>query len=219
MQQDILGRKWEKVIVKRPRLEKKLPVVLSASEAQMLINTPRNLKHRIILTLAYTTGIRRSELLSITLKDIDRQRGVIKIMGKGSKQREVPVSRKILLSLTEYYKRYQPSVFLFEGNIPGTPYSATSMASIVKDATLKAGINKNISSHVLRPSFATHMLERAVNLKREQLLLGHNSMKTTSIYLPLADIDKVQLPDLATPKKKSCEQQKTKFINMSLRIY
>ncbi len=199
LQQDILGRKWENVRIKRPRPKKKLPVVLSTSEAQTLINTPRNLKHRMILTLAYTTGVRRNELLNITLKDIDRHRGVIKIMGKGNKQREVPMSHNLLLLLTEYYKRYQSSVFLFEGNVSGLPYSASSMASIVKDAALKSGIKKNVSPHVLRHSFATHMLERGVNLKRVQLLMGHSSMKTTSIYLHLADIDKVQLPDLITP--------------------
>ena len=199
LQQDILGRNWENVQIKRPRVKKKLPVVLSASEVHRLINAPRNLKHRMILTLTYTTGVRRSELLNITLKDIDRERGVIKIMGKGSKQREVPMSNNLLILLTEYYKRYQSSVFLFEGNIPGLPYSASSIISIVKDAALKAGIKKNVSPHVLRHSFATHMLERGVNLKRVQLLMGHNSMKTTSIYLHLADIDKVQLPDLITP--------------------
>lgn len=200
LQQDILGRKWEDVHIKRPRLKKKLPVVLSTSEVHRLINALRNLKHRMILTLAYTTGVRRSELLNITLKDIDRQRGVIKIMGKGSKQREVPMSHNLLMLLTEYYKRYQSSVYLFEGNVPNLPYSASSMAGIVKDAALKAGIKKNVSPHVLRHSFATHMLERGVNLKRVQLLMGHNSMKTTSIYLHLADIDKVQLPDLTTPQ-------------------
>ncbi len=121
-------------------------------------------------------------------------------MGKGSKQREVPMSHNLLMLLTEYYKRYQSSVYLFEGNVPNLPYSASSMAGIVKDAASKAGIKKNVSPHVLRHSFATHMLERGVNLKRVQLLLGHNSMKTTSIYLHLADIDKVQLPDLTTPQ-------------------
>ncbi len=198
LQQDILNRKWDSIRIKRPRREKKLPVVLSMSEAKALINSPVNQKHRTLLTLAYATGVRRSELLNITLKDIDRTREVIKINGKGNKQREVSLSPNLLNLLESYYKRYRPSVFLFEGYVPGKSYSAESMAKIVKDATVKAGIKKNISPHVLRHSFATHMLEKGVNLKRLQILLGHNSMKTTSIYLHLADIDKVQLPDLIT---------------------
>lgn len=198
LQQDILNRKWESIRIKRPRREKRLPVVLSMSEAKALINAPINQKHRILLTLAYATGVRRNELLNITLKDIDRKREVIKITGKGNKQREVLLSPTLLHLLERYYRKYRPSVFLFEGHVPGKAYSAGSMTKIVKRATIKAGIKKKISPHVLRHSFATHMLEKGVNLKRLQILLGHNSMKTTSIYLHLADIDKVQLPDLIT---------------------
>jgi site-specific recombinase XerD len=198
LQQDILGRTWEAVKVKRPRREKKLPVVLSMSEARAMINAPVNTKHRILLTLAYATGIRRNELLNITLKDIDRKRGVIKIAGKGKKQREVPLSSNLLNLLEEYYRKYRPSEFLFEGHVPGKAYSAGSVAKIVKRAALKTDIKKNVSPHVLRHSYATHMLEKGVNLKRLQLLLGHSSMKTTSVYLHLADLDKAELPDLST---------------------
>ncbi len=198
LQKDVFGRKWETLRINRPRREKKLPVVLSMSEARDLINNPRNVKHRTLLILAYSTGIRRNELLSIRLKDIDRSRGVIKIEGKGNKQREVPLLNSLLKILEAYYRSYQPSVFLFEGQISGKKYSATSISKIVNRAVLKAGIKKNITPHVLRHSFATHMLERGVNLKRLQLLLGHNSMKTTAIYLHLAAIDKTELPDLTT---------------------
>ena len=198
LQQDILKRKWEDVIIKRPRPGKKLPVILSELEAKMLINTPLNLKHRVLITLTYATGMRRNEVLNIRLKDIDRKRKIVKITGKGNKQREIPLSDNLLALLTDYYKRYLPSVFLFEGNIPGKAYSAASMAKIVKDAAAKAAIKKNISAHILRHSFATHMLEKGVNLKRLQLLMGHNSMKTTSVYLHLADVDNVKLPDLIT---------------------
>ena len=198
LQQDILKRKWEDVIIKRPRPEKKLPVILSELEAKMLINTPLNLKHRVLLTLTYATGMRRNEVLNIRLKDIDRKRKIVKITGKGNNQREVPVSDNLLSLLTEYYRRYHPFVFLFEGNKPGKAYSATSMAKIIKRAATESGIKKNVSPHILRHSFATHMLEKGVNLKRLQLLMGHNSMKTTSVYLHLADVDKVELPDLIT---------------------
>lgn len=198
LQQDIFGREWEDIKIKRPRREKKLPVVLSMSEARDLINAPINQKHRILLTLMYATGIRRNELLSITLKNIDRNRGVIKIEGKGNKQREVPLSPNLLNLLEKYYRRYRPSVFLFEGHVSGRAYSEGSVTNIVKYANLKASIKKNVSPHTLRHSFATHMLEKGVNLKRLQLLMGHSAMKTTSIYLHLADTSKVQLPDLTT---------------------
>lgn len=199
LQQDILGREWEKIMVRRPRGEKKLPVVLSVTEAHALIEAPISEKHRLILTLAYATGIRRNELLNIKLKDIDRERGLIKIEGKGNKQREVPLSDSLLSLVEVYYKRYRPSVYLFEGSVKGKTYSEASVHNVVKNAALKSGIKKNVSPHILRHTFATHMLERGVNLKRLQLLLGHSSMKTTSIYLHLADIDKAELPDLSTP--------------------
>lgn len=199
LQKDILGRDWEKVLIHRPRREKKLPTVLSPEEALALIDAPDNQKHRILLTLAYATGVRRNELLNIRLKDIDRERGLIKIRGKGNKQREVALSKNLFNQLEEYYRRYRPSVFLIEGAEVGKSYSESSMAHVVKSAASKAGIKKNVSPHILRHTFATHMLERGVNLKRLQLLLGHSSMKTTSIYLHLADLENAQIPDLSKP--------------------
>lgn len=200
LQQDVLGRQWESIRIRRPRREKKLPVVLSAGEAQKLIQAPKNTKHRVLITLAYATGLRRNELLHIRPGNIDRQRGVIKITGKGNKQREVPMTVSLLGMLEQYYRRYRPQVYLFEGHVPGKAYSATSFSKIIKDHAARAGIKKNISPHVLRHSFATHMLERGVDPKRVQLLLGHNSMKTTSVYLHLADTANVRLPDLTTPE-------------------
>jgi site-specific recombinase XerD len=199
LQQDILGRDWEKILIRRPRREKILPGVLSQKEALALIEAPKNQKHRMILTLTYVTGVRRNELIHIRLKDIDRGRKLIRIQGKGNKQREVALSQNLLNELEYYYRSYKPAVFLFEGRHSGKPYSAASMANVVKSAARKAGIKKNVSPHILRHSFATHMLERGVNLRRLQQLLGHSSLKTTSVYLHLADIDNVQLPDLSRP--------------------
>lgn len=196
LQQDILNREWDGIRVKRPRRDKKLPLVLSRDEALKLIDAPTNLKHRTILTLLYVTGIRRNELLTLTFHDIDRQRKVIKVNGKGNKQREVSMPGTLLKLLVEYYKRHHPKRFLFEGFTPGLPYSSRSIVNIVKNAAIKAGIKKGISPHTLRHSFATHMLEKGVNLKRLQMLMGHNSIKTTSIYLHLAAIDSTTLPDL-----------------------
>lgn len=201
VQQDVLGRKWEEINIKRPRREKKLPLVLSRQEALTLINAPANLKHRTLLTLAYTTGIRRNEMLELSPKDIDRQRHVIRIHGKGNKQREVFMPPQLLQLLEEYYRQYRPLHFLFEGHRKGSRYSERTVEVVVKQTALKAGIKKNISPHVLRHSFATHMLEKGVNLKRLQMLMGHNSLQTTSVYLHLAGIDQTSLPDLVSEKE------------------
>ena len=201
-QVDVLDKQWEAFKLKRPRREKTIPQILSRGEALRLIDIPRNLKHRMILKLAYATGLRRAELLALKPPHIDSARNIVRVIkGKGNKSREVPAPESLIGELRQYYKSYRPKTYLFEGYKPGTPYSSTSVGKIVKDATSKAGIKKNISPHVLRHSFATHMLEKGVNLKRLQIILGHNSMKTTSIYLHLANISSADLPDLLSPKK------------------
>ncbi|MBU1010952.1 MAG: site-specific integrase [Bacteroidetes bacterium] len=197
LQVDVLGNDWENFRLKRPRREKKIPVVLSQSEAASLINTPRNFKHRAILCLAYVSGLRLSEVLSLKLADIDSGRKLIRVIrGKGNKSREVNIPDQLIAQLREYYRYYHPKSFLFESLAPGKPYSATSFRNIINQAAVKAGIKKKLSPHVLRHSFATHMLERGLNLKQLQLMLGHNSLKTTSIYLHLANPDLSKLPNL-----------------------
>jgi len=201
-QVDVLVNPWEDFRLKRPKREKKIPQILSYKEALKLVDTPKNLKHKTILKLAYATGLRRAELLGLELKHIDSSRNVVRVInGKGHKSREVPVSDTLIRELREYYKYFHPKIYLFEGYKPGIQYSATSIEKIIKDAAAKAGIKKNISPHILRHSFATHMLEKGVNLKRLQLILGHNSMKTTSIYLHLANPTSADLPDLLFPGK------------------
>lgn len=201
LQIDILGNEWEEFRLKRPRREKNIPQVLSQEEAHRLIDAQKNLKHRMILSVAYATGMRRAELIGLALKHIDSSRSVVRVIkGKGNKSREVPASTNLIGQLRNYYKYYRPKTYLFEGSKPGTPYSASSIQKIVKSAAAKAGIKKEISPHVLRHSFATHMLERGVNLKRLQIILGHSSLKTTSIYLHLANPDSADLPDLLSPE-------------------
>lgn len=198
---DVLGNEWEDFRLKRPKREKKIPQVLSQEEALKLIDAPKNMKHRMILKVAYATGLRRAELLNLTLKHIDSPRNIIRVIkGKGNKSREVPAPTTLIGQLRQYYKYYRPKTYLFEGYKPGTPYSATSIQNIVKDAATKAGIKKDVSPHILRHSFATHMLEKGVNLKRLQIILGHNAMKTTSIYLHLANPNAADLPDLLSPE-------------------
>lgn len=200
-QVDVLGNTWEDFRLKRPRREKRIPQILSHQEALRLIDAPTNMKHRMILTLAYATGLRRAELINLTLKHIDSPRNVIRVIqGKGNKSREVPAPTVLIQRLREYYKHYHPKTYLFEGYRPGMPYSATSIENIVKGAAAKAGIKKDVYPHILRHSFATHMLEKGVNLKRLQIILGHNAMKTTSIYLHLASFNPADLPDLLSPE-------------------
>jgi len=202
LQVDVLGREWEDFKLKRPRREKTIPQVLSQGEALQLVNAPRNLKHRMILQLAYTTGLRRAELLALKLSHIDSERNVLRVvLGKGKKSREVPVPDTLIAQLRQYYKSFRPKTYLFEGYKPGVQYSATSIERIVKSAAVKAGIKKDIYPHVLRHSFATHMLEKGVNLKRLQIILGHNSLKTTSVYLHLINPNFADLPNLLSPEK------------------
>ena len=192
----LLDKKWEGCLITRPRRNKKLPEVLSQKEARTLVNSPRNLKHRAILHLMYSTGIRRNELLSLKVSDIDSSRMVVNIrQGKGKKDRQVILHPKVLDILREYYKRYRPKYYLFEGFNTEKSYSASSLTNIIKKNAKGVGITKVISVHTLRHCFATHMLEKGANLKVIQQLMGHTSIKTTSIYLSLAHIDNSTLPN------------------------
>lgn len=201
-QVDVLGHEWEEFRLKRPRGEKRIPQILSRKEVLKLVSTPINLKHRVLITLAYATGLRRGELLALKLVHIDSPRKVVRVeKGKGNKTREVPATAKLINLLRFYYQTYHPKVFLFEGQKPGVPYSAASFQNVIKKAAFNAGIKKNISPHILRHTFATHMLEKGVNLKRLQIILGHSSLKTTSIYLHLANPISGNLPDLLSPEE------------------
>ena len=117
------------------------------------------------------------------------------INGKGRKTREIPIHKTIIHLLRRYYSLYRPKIYLFEGFKPGLPYSESSFTNIVKKAAKKAGISKTVYPHLLRHSFASHMLEGGINLKHLQMLLGHCSLKTTSIYLHLTN-PKSDIPDL-----------------------
>jgi integrase/recombinase XerD len=192
----ILGRAREDLRIIRPRREKRLPEILSLGEALSLIDSPYNLKHRAILNLVYSTGIRCNELLSLLIGDIDSKRMVIHIrQGKGKKDRQVVLHPKALELLRAYFRAYRPVNYLFEGRKRGLPYSATSLTNIVKENAKKIGIKKSVSPHTLRHCYATHMLEKGANLRVIQQLMGHNSLKTTSGYLALANIDNGSLPN------------------------
>jgi integrase/recombinase XerD len=169
-------------LLERPNKSRKLPVVLSKEEVKSMIESTTNLKHRTILSLVYSSGLRMSELLGLTVNDIDSSRMVICILqAKGFKDRTVPLSEKILELLRQYYKAYRPKEYLIEG-INGKQYSPESVGRIVKRAAKKVGITKRVTTHTLRHSYATHLLESGVDLRYIQVLLGHNSSRTTEIY-------------------------------------
>ncbi len=164
------------------RTENKLPNVLDKSEVQLLINSIQNLKHRTIIALIYSAGLRLNEVIDLKVNDIDSKRMLIKIVqSKGKKDRYVMLSERILSLLREYYKDYKPKEYLFEGQ-KGDKYSARSIQSIFKQALRKAKISKEASVHTLRHSFATHLLESGTDIRVIQQLLGHSSIKTTQIY-------------------------------------
>lgn len=191
LQVDVLKRDWELFKIKRPRREKKLPVVLSVEEVERLISATSNLKHKAILMLAYSSGMRRQEVQKIKPSAIDSARMQVHVVqGKGKKDRYTILSAKALESLRTYYKAERPLTFLFEPmGKKGSLMSDQTMAHIVKNNARKAGIKKNISFHTLRHSFATHLLEQGVNLRLIQEFMGHVSLKTTAGYLHLVHID------------------------------
>ena len=169
--------------IHRPRPEHKLPNVLSRKEVKLILEAHRNIKHKTMLSLIYSCGLRRSELLHLKPGDIDSKRNLIVIrQSKGKKDRIVPLSLKILEMLRAYYQQYRPKKYLFEGQQAGTIYSEQSLQSVLKQALQKANIKKPITLHWLRHSYATHLLEGGTDLRYIQELLGHNSSKTTEIY-------------------------------------
>lgn len=190
-QTDVLKKDWETFKIKRPRREKKLPMVLSEQEVEALISATRNIKHRALLMLAYSAGLRRQEVQTMKPGAIDSKRMMVHVVqGKGKKDRYSLLSQKALHLLREYYKIYRPQIYLFETQVKkGQFLSETTFNCIIKKNAVKAGIKKPVSFHILRHSFATHLLERGVNLKAIQQLMGHNSLKTTSVYLHIANLN------------------------------
>jgi integrase/recombinase XerD len=169
--------------IARPRREYRLPNVLSKEEVKVLLNTIRNLKHRTMLCLLYSCGLRSGELLNLQPTHIDSKRNIILIkQSKGKKDRIVPLSPKILEMLREYYRYYKPKTYLFEGQNIGEQYDSRSLQLVLKHAVKKAGIHKPVTLHWLRHSYATHLLESGTDLRYIQELLGHNSSRTTEIY-------------------------------------
>ena len=170
------------ITIDRPNKNKNLPNVLSKREVFRLLSKINNIKHRTIIALIYSAGLRRSELINLKLTDIDSSRNLLFIRaGKGAKDRQSIVSENLLNDMRNYYMLFKPKKWVFEGP-NNKPYSATSIAKILSRAAKIKNINKKISPHTLRHSFATHLLEQGVSLRHIQVLLGHSSSKTTERY-------------------------------------
>lgn len=182
--------------IERPRKEKQLPEVLSKEEVLRIIENTNNIKHKCIVSLLYSSGLRRGELLNLSVLDIDSKRmAVIVKSGKGKKDRHTILSPSILNDLKTYYKEFRPKHYLFEGP-KGGKYSSSSVLSIVDSAAKKAGITRKVTPHMLRHSFATHLLENGTDIRHIQILLGHSSTKTTEIYTHVANRSFMEIKDL-----------------------
>ena len=182
--------------IDRPRKKQTLPKVLSLKEVSSILQVTQNIKHRCILSLLYSAGLRRSEVINLKMIDINSDRMVITIRdGKQSKDRQTILAKSVLDDLRIYYKANKPKVYLFEGP-HGGKYSATSIAKVLNRSAIKAGIKRKITPHMLRHSFATHLLENGTDLRYIQELLGHNSTLTTEVYTQVAlnSIRKIESP-------------------------
>ena len=181
----------------RPKKDKKLPAVLSRAEISRILASVRNLKHKTILMLVYSAGLRVSEIVKLRPEDIDEDRKLIHIRGaKGRKDRYTLLSDTALETLKEYIRKYGHSKWLFPGRKRNKHITTRTAGKIFSDACIQANIKKNVSIHSLRHSFATHLLESGTDIRYIQELLGHKSSKTTEIYTHVSkrDLNRIQSP-------------------------
>ena len=176
--------------IPRPKKPFQLPKVLSKEEIAILLRAIENVKHKTMIMLGYGCGLRVSEITGLRITDLDENRRLLMIRrGKGKKDRVISLSPAMLVMLREYKVKYKPENFLFEGQQAGTAYSVRSLESIIHSAKQKAGIKKEGSMHMLRHSFATHLLDKGTDVVFIQKLLGHNDIKTTLRYLHVTNKD------------------------------
>lgn len=172
--------------VERPFKEHTLPKVLSKQEVKDIIDATSHIKHKCILSLMYSSGLRIGELLALKPEDIDSKRMLVRVnQGKGKRDRLTLLSEKVLIDLRIYFKQHKPKNWLFESP-DEAKYSASSVQKIIKKAAITAGVQKHVNPHMFRHSFATHLLEAGTDLRYIQTLLGHKSSKTTEIYTHVA---------------------------------
>jgi integrase/recombinase XerD len=181
----------------RPRPQHRLPNVLSKEEVKRVLDAPVNEKHRVMLSLIYACGLRRSELIELVPGDLERDRKLLRIrQSKGFKDRVVPISEKVIQMIDLYITHFRPEKYLFEGQYRGDRYSASSLDKVFKEAIKRAGLRREVTLHGLRHSYATHLLESGTDLRYIQELLGHKSSRTTEIYTHVTtkSIQKIRSP-------------------------
>ncbi len=180
--------------IPRPKKPLQLPKIISKEQIALLINSIENTKHKTVIMLTYACGLRVSEVVSLKLKHINGERRLIYIeRGKGKKDRVVSLSPNMLIMLREYYRKYQPKDYLFEGQFENEHLSERSMQQVIQKAKNKAGIKQQGSMHLLRHSFATHLLDKGIDVTFIQKLLGHNDIKTTLKYLHVTNKDLINI--------------------------
>jgi site-specific recombinase XerD len=189
-----LKREWAVEKVRVPRAKRKLPVVLDLSEVESLFLVTKNLKHKAILMLTYSSGLRVSETASLKLTDIDGKRMMVRVtQGKGGKDRYSILSQRALEQLRQYWRKYRPREWLFEGAKKNDHITTHSIQLMFYAARKRAGITKPVSIHSLRHSFATHLIESGTSLHHVQMLLGHRSPTTTTVYLHVSRLNLSQV--------------------------
>ncbi len=192
-----LGRNSLRLVLPPRRSEKRLPEILSAEEISRLFAATHNLKHRVLLETAYSAGLRASELVRLKLTDIDSGRMMIRVgQGKGNKDRYTLLSPRVLRHLRDYWLKYRPSSWLFQGQKPDRPLDRVSASKVFIAAKEEAGIHKTGGIHSLRHAFATHLLEAGVDAHTIQLLMGHKSILSTMRYL---QVTRKKLGDTRSP--------------------
>jgi len=175
------------------RVEHSLPKYINKEDVLKMLSLTENLKHKSIISLLYGCGLRVSELVNLKITDIDFTAAIISIIqSKGKKDRYVMLPQSVLPLLREYFKNYTPKFYLFEGS-ESEKYSSRSIQQVVKQAAVKAKIHKTVTPHILRHSFATHLIESGTDIRYVQELLGHNSLLTTQIYTHIIDLTKPKI--------------------------
>lgn len=193
----VLDRPWDTRQLPRPKKERRLPEVLSVEEVSLLIERTKNVKHCSIFKVLYSAGLRVTELVRLKPADIDSSRMVIRVrQGKGKKDRYTVLTKPMLEDLREYWKMYRPVNYLFEGMVPGQHISQRTIQTVFKNAKNRSGIKRQVSVHVLRHCFATHLLEAGVDALTIKSMMGHANLSTTARYIHVQSQRLKHMPDL-----------------------